>query len=123
MANDIVLIDKETVVKEIQRVVNPRFVTHDFNGVLYQSRFYVFLHEMFHSVFKEKPERFREVITTLQVYARMTIEKNIKLFINELDESGERNWFNALNCILEETDMVFVEELACDFHAFIHLLH
>jgi hypothetical protein len=73
-----------------------------------------------HILYKQDQGRFREVIETIKYYSMMLLKKKIKLLIiDDLDEYEKSIYYHALESIVNETDMLLIEELACDFQSFI----
>jgi hypothetical protein len=123
LANDIIPIDKKEIMNQVKTILDKRFVSPvEMTGVLWQSRYYVCMHEIFHMVYRENPKRLREVITTIQFYTKMLLDnKDIKLFVDEFDDDSRTIYTDAFYSIINETDVALLEELACDFQAFINL--
>lgn len=98
-----------------------RFTNNDFSGIRTMARLYIMLHEIMHSRYRNNRTAFDEDITTIKQIVSYLLYDNIRFVKNQLDEQLEVLYSNSLQSILDGKNNILLEELACNYRAFIDL--
>lgn len=98
-----------------------RFANNDFGGIRTMARLYIMLHEIMHSRYRNNKIAFDEDISTIKQIVSYLLYDKIRFVNNQLDEQLETLYSNSLQSILDGKNNILLEELACNYRAFIDL--
>ena len=100
-----------------------RFSDSSKNGKRMQARWYVLLHETYHLEYKTKgKELFAKDIDTINQILNQICNHKIELpRLTPLSKKEKKECFNAMQAVLKGKNPSLIEELVCNYRAFIQL--
>lgn len=91
------------------------------SGKLMQARMYVLLHETYHYEYKTYPKMYNEDVSTINQILNHIYDHKIHLSLTTLSGKEKQMYFDTIKSLLHGKNPTLLEEIACNYRAFIQL--
>lgn len=98
-----------------------KFANRSITGNLMQARLYVLLHENYHYEYKTNKALFNEDIQTINQILNHILEKKIFLTLTNVSDQEQKLFYDTVKSLLEHEKPTLMEEIVCNYRAFIQL--